>query len=414
MNKKIEIFIMLGMAFVLIIPGFVQISRSAPPPEEYTEYFYSDYSVYVSEVQPNTNFNTGSEKYYLNVGEGYEFYYDYLSFVKFNPIDLPEDAEIQEAEIALYLPSDPENEPVKMYYIRELWYESTVTWNSKPLYKVWSYKLNDYLGLIDEITISSTGWQYWDATSLVEDWIDGSKTNYGVAFESLEGEDYRFYSDDSTYLKPRLIVTYLSSGGEPPEEPPEDPPEDTTPCEISYTVTPESPESGDTVTIEVTATDDIAMEYISIYQGGIEVEACYAEGTQTTLECSYSDVLFAPGVTFSIFADDKGPEPAQGETFTVDVTGSGTPPEVTMDIEFRDENAIPDYHRLLPGDNQMINITVTASDPDGINLLTIDTSTSSPQDYNINQSPGQSQQYDSGSDPGTYMTADSEHESKKY
>jgi hypothetical protein len=384
MNKKIEIFLMLGIAFVLIISGFVQISQSAPPPEEYTEYFYSDKSVYVSESSPNTNYNTGSERYYLMVGEGYEFLYNYYSYVEFSPIDLPEDADIQEAEIGLYLPSDPENVPVKMYYIRQPWVESTVTYNTRPLHKIWSFKYNKYLGLIDEITISSTGWNYWDATSVVEDWVEGTISNYGVAFESLEGEDYRFYSDDSSNYKPRLIITYLSLGGEPPEEPPEEPPDDTTPCEISYTVTPESPESGDTVTIEVTATDDIAMEYISIYKGGVEVEACYAEGTQTTLECSYSEVLYAPGETFSIFADDKGAEPAQGETFTIDVTGSGTPPVVTMDIEFRDENAIPEWHRLLPGDNQMINITVTASDPDGINLITISTSTSSPQDYSIN------------------------------
>ncbi len=370
--------IIIGISFLLFTTILVNMERtlSAPPPEPVTEYFYSDYSVYVSEEQSNKNFNSGTEKYDLIVGEGAEFDYNYLSFVKFSPIDLPDDADIQEAEIGLHLPADPGNQPINMYYIREPWYESSVTWNNKPTYKV----LGKITGLIDTITVSTTGWHYWDATSLVEDWADGTKTNYGVAFESLKDVDFYFDSDDTSYYKPRLIITYLTSEGEPPEEPPEEP-EDTTPCEIEYSVTPESPQSGDTVTISVTATDDTAMEYISIQKGGVEVEYCEAVGTVTTLTCSYSEVLYTPGATFSIFADDKGAEPTQGETFYLDVTGSGTPPVVSMDIEFRDQDAIPDSHRLLPGDNQMINITVTASDPDGINMMTISTSTSIPQDY---------------------------------
>jgi len=189
--------IIIGICLLLsstILTNMPQTS-SAPPPEPVTEYFYSDYSVYISEETPNTNFNSGTDRYDLIVGEGYEFDYNYLSFVKFSSIDIPEDAKIQDAEIGLHLPANPGNVPVKMYYIRESWYESSVTWNNKPQYKLLSGKIT---GLIDTITVSTTGWHYWDATSLVEDWIDGTKTNYGVAFESFQDEDFIFDSDETS------------------------------------------------------------------------------------------------------------------------------------------------------------------------------------------------------------------------
>ncbi len=366
------------LTIVTISPAFIQVAQSAPPPSEQTQYFYSDCSVYVSEELPDSNFNSGLESIYLKVGEGDEFYYDYLSYVKFNSIELPPDAVIEQAEIGLFLPANPGNVNVKMFYAREPWVDSSLTWNNKPIYKVWSSKINNFLGKIDEINVSSTGWHYWDATNLVKDWLDGSKVNYGIVFESFKEEDFLFSSDDSTYFKPRLRITYLSSGGS--SDAPEDPPEDSIPCTINYSVSPLEPHSGDNVTINVTASDNIAMEYVSIQKGGVEVALCSAQGTQTSLSFSYSEVLYAGSYTFSIFADDVGSPSPQGETFYVDVIGSGTPPVVSLDIEFRDMNAIPASHRLLPGDNQMINVTVTASDPDGINQLTFDSSTSIPED----------------------------------
>ena len=367
MNTKRIKYVSLFFVLSMLITTFTHITTSEPPPEPVTEYFYSEIASYVSQEQPNTNFNSGSEKYYLKTGEGAEFLYDYLSFVKFSSINLPSDAIIQEAEIGLFLPSNPENIPVHMYYVRESWVESAITWNNKPTYKSYS----KITGLIDTITISTTGWQYWEATSLIEDWIDGSKNNYGVAFESLEGEDFRFYSDDSTSYKPRLRITYISSEEETPDDP-EDPPEDTMPCELEYTVNPVHPESGDTVTISVIGTDDVAMQYISIQKAGVEVAYCEAEGNESILNCSYSQLFSTPGnYSFSIFGDDAGAEPAEGITFYVDVQGTGSNPVVTLDIEFDEEDAIPATHRLLPNDGQRIDITATASDPDGIDMMTM-------------------------------------------
>jgi len=382
-RKSVKSVLIVFLTIVTIIPAFSVVYQAAPPPSEKTQYFYADGAVYVSEEAANTNFDSGVQSYNLRVGEGAEFLYDYLSFVKFSSLELPEDAEIVEAEIGLYLTSASTSASVKMFYVREFWIEDFVTWNDKPVYKVWSSKYSRYLGLIDEVTVSTTtGWKYFDATSLVEDWVDGSKYNDGVCFESLEGHDFVFASDDSSYYKPRLRVTYVSSGGSS-ESPPEDPPEDTTPCSIEYSVSPAEPMSGDNVTISVTASDDTAMEYVSIHKGGVEVSLCEAVGTQTSLSCSYSEVLYAGTHGFSVFADDKGSSAVQGETFWVNVTGSGTSPVVSLDVEFRDMNAIPEKYRLLPGDNQMINVTISASDPEGIDFMTFDSSISIPEDVSF-------------------------------
>ncbi len=351
------------------MPVFNQPTMSAPPstPQTYSTTLESSSSVYIYEFFPSKNYDSDSDKYYLTVG-GDEAEYLFVSFVKFNLSSLPEDAEILDAEIRLYSSDAPSYSfTIDMYPIREDWDESTVTWNSGISYK----DISPDQGLISSLTVSSSGWHEWESTSIIEDWADGSRSNYGVAFESTSTYSLRFLSEDSYWYKPQLYILYKSSSEEEPDDPPEEPPEDTTPCEYEYAITPENPQFGDTVTIEVSATDDIAMQYISIWKGGVEVEYCEAEDTQTILSCSYSEVLSTGTHTFSIFADDTGGESPVGETFTVEVEGTGSDPVVTIDIELEYGDATPSKHRLLPMDGQQIDITATATDPDGIDFMTI-------------------------------------------
>ena len=365
-NKFVKLLI-ITLVIAIITPGFSNITSSAaaPPPEAetYTEYFYSDESTYVYESLPSTNYNSGSMKYILNIGLD-EFEGDYIAFVKFNNIDLPEDAVIEDAKIRLYC-SDFGSHPnanIKMYSVDESWDEETINWNNKP----------DNLEFIYSRNVGADGPYDWDATDLVEHWLNYPISNYGVSFEEgIQLFSTPFYSDEVSYYGPRLEIRYQTTSGEEPE-PPEEPPVDNTPCEMSYTVTPESPESGDEVTISVTATDDTAMQYISIFKGVSEVETCTAEGTVTSLDCSYSEVFTTPGNhSFSIFADDKGAEPPQGKTVYVDIAGSGNDPIVTISASFEESNAIPSKYCLLPMDGQTIDITATATDPDGIDMMTI-------------------------------------------
>ncbi|RLF57092.1 MAG: hypothetical protein DRN27_08415, partial [Thermoplasmata archaeon] len=365
LNKKIAIT---ALIICFIAPSIILTTHSAPPPtpKTYSTTLESNYSVYISEYQPTYNFNSGTNKYYLEIQQN-ELEYKWVSFVKFDLSSLPEDAEVLDAEISLYLTagSNP-GAAVRMYPVRQYWSENSVTWNTRPSYK----DFTKTGGLIDTITISTAGWKDWDATSVVEDWVDGSRTNYGVAFETNYNFP-RFRSDESTF-EPSLYILYRSSSGEEPEDPPEDPPEDTTPCEIEYTINPENPQNGDEVTISVTATDDIGLEYLAIKEGSIELCSEFAEDDETTiLYCNYTENLYVPGKTFFIEANDLGSSSTQLITLEINVEGTGSNPVVTLDIEFDEDDAIPEKYRLLPMDGQEVSITATATDPDGIDFMTI-------------------------------------------
>jgi len=370
--KNIRKELILFLTFLIVAPSISTIIQSAPPPtpETYSTTLESDTAVYVSESQPKTNFNSGSYQYYLYIYQD-EFEYQQVSFVKFDLSSLPDDADILDAEIRLYLTTEPDASAiVNMYTIKQTWSESTVTWNSKPIYQ----------GLISSLNIKTDGWKEWDATNIVEDWVDGSQANYGVAFETESDALDQFRSDESAY-EPRLWILYQSSSGEEPEDPPEEPPEDTTPCEISYTVYPENPQSGDEVTLSVTATDDIGLEYVTIKEGSIEWCSSFAEDDTTTeLTCEHTEVLYTPGKSFMIEANDKGSSSPQLITVTIDVIGSGSAPVVTLDIAFDDDDVVPAKYQLLPMDGQTVEITATASDPDGIDFMTI-TYDGTPYDY---------------------------------
>ncbi len=364
------------LTIVMIIPVFSISVKSAPPsePVTYTAYFYSDESSYVYRGLPSMNYNTGMDKYNLILGQD-EFNNDYQFYVKFNNIDLPSDAVIKSAKIRLWCSEyGSDNALTEMRKATTSWNEDTLNWNNKP----------SVSSTIDQKNVGTDGPYDFNALTLVEDWVDTPSQNYGVLFVNEQYDQffsYVFYSDNDAAYRPRLQITYETSTGEEPD-PPEEPTEDTTPCEIEYTVNPENPQSGDTVIISVTATDDVAMQYISIKKGGDEVEYCEAEGTQTTLSCNYSEVLTTGTYTFSIFADDQGSEAPVGETFDIEVQGTGSDPVVTIDIEFEEDNAIPAKHSLLPMDGQRIDVTATATDPDGIDFMTI-TVDGMPVDFTI-------------------------------
>ena len=362
-NTKKIVVTLFGL--LLLTQVVIFTIQAAPPsgPQTYSTTLESQTSVFIDQSQPTKNYNSGTNRYYLYVAQD-EFEYKQVSFVAFDLSSLPDDADVLDAEIRLYLPAAPTSSATtKMYPIHQSWTENSVNWNTKP-----SYDTHD---LNDTIIISTSGWKEWDATSVVEDWLDGSRTNYGVAFETDSLSSLRFSSDESSY-EPRLWILYQSSSGEEPEDPPEDPPEDNTPCEISYTITPENPQSGDEVTISATATDNLGLEYLTIKEGSVELISTIAEDDSTTeLLCNYTETLYTPGKTFFIEANDKGSSPPQLITLEIEVEGSGSDPEVTLTIAFDDDDVSPPKYRLLPMDGQTVAITATATDPDGIDLMTI-------------------------------------------
>jgi hypothetical protein len=54
-------------------------------------------------------------------------------------------------------------------------------------------------------------WYDLDVTSLVQDWIDGSRPNHGVVFRSLESTSSLWFAsaeNSDRLLRPKLVITY--------------------------------------------------------------------------------------------------------------------------------------------------------------------------------------------------------------
>lgn len=103
----------------------------------------------------------------------------------------------------LYNP--PSDEPWGVYHNLESWEEMVVTWNNKPDIPDDADATTDYDGY---------GWQDFDVTDLVQQWVDGDLENYGV---QLRAEDepsnpycYNISSDNSSYPDywPELYIDY--------------------------------------------------------------------------------------------------------------------------------------------------------------------------------------------------------------
>jgi len=121
------------------------------------------------------------------------------------------------------------------------------------------------------------------------------------------------------------------------------------------------------------ATDNIGLEYLTLKES-LTIDLCssYAEDDTTTeLTCEHTEVLYTPGKSFFIEANDLGSGSAQLIEVNIDVAGSGSGPVVTLDIGFDDDDVTPSKYRLLPMDGQGVEISATATDPDGIDMMTI-------------------------------------------
>jgi len=363
--------------------GPVEVSSStcplAPPPTEYEVEIRGNKGVYVQEDTPAKNMHFDR---HLRVGRTPEFGYLYWTLVGFPPIaeadggGLPDGAEITGAKLKLWKESGPAGN-VEVFALSTGFDDTSVTWTTKPT-----------LSSVQKKTVSvpeSSGWVYLDIPMFTLN--DSVRFHQGVHLALCPlwtdvSRDIVFSRDDDPSHPAALVISYLGAAPEPTPPPPEPPAADTRPCELTWTVTPERPRVGESVTVTATATDDQAMWYVSIRRGALELAVSEATAGERTLTASHTETAVLPSLTFTIVADDLGaPPPVGSPIITVPVVGSGTAPEVTVTAEWLDvEEVIPERYRLIRGDGQRVRITATASDPDGIRMLTISLS-GAPLDF---------------------------------
>ena len=127
------------------------------------------------------------------------------SLVLFNLSPVPENATILSANLDLYRSTGSTSPPsLNIAAFRPLsnWEENKITWNNQP----------GRTPLAKVTPVDSTnGYYRWEITSLVQEWINGDKPNYGVmlAVETEVPPGYRgFFSREAGNFPPRLLIQY--------------------------------------------------------------------------------------------------------------------------------------------------------------------------------------------------------------
>ena len=131
-------------------------------------------------------------------------------YIKFKPLTIPANARVVDANLKLYqyLTAGSDNFTIGLYNVTDDWDESTITWNLQPTSSTDAEITNN-------ITAGAITWRSWDIDTLVQDWLDGTITNYGVVLKdtdesSVDTYVYFWTSDytTDTTKRPKLEIVY--------------------------------------------------------------------------------------------------------------------------------------------------------------------------------------------------------------
>ncbi|MGK5512225.1 DNRLRE domain-containing protein [Brevibacillus formosus] len=150
----------------------------------------------VSENNPNTNYGTVPS---MNVGS-YGTGARNRSFLSFDLGLVPNNAVISNATLTLYGSGSPCW--VQVRKVTSSWSESIITWGNQPTFSVNAY---------DEESIDRLQERSFDISTLVQEWVNGSSPNYGIALVSrneFSTDVANFAPSDDSTNPPRLIIDY--------------------------------------------------------------------------------------------------------------------------------------------------------------------------------------------------------------
>jgi len=119
------------------------------------------------------------------------------TYVKFDLSSIPTDVRVTDADLKLYQYSanGTDNFVIGLYKITNDWDESTIDWDPQPT------SSTDAEITID-ITAAAITWKSWDIDTLVQGWLDGTNTNYGMVLKDTDESSVNtiayFYTSDYT------------------------------------------------------------------------------------------------------------------------------------------------------------------------------------------------------------------------
>jgi len=132
------------------------------------------------------------------------------SYIQFDLSSVPENARVIDADSWLYQYTTPgaENYIIDLHKVTSEWQEGTINWNSQPTYSAETeYSTN--------ITAGAVTWKFWDIDNLVQGWLNGTISNYGMALIDADETSFNtivyFHSSDytaDTTKRPKLVISY--------------------------------------------------------------------------------------------------------------------------------------------------------------------------------------------------------------
>ena len=132
------------------------------------------------------------------------------TYVKFDLSSIPTDVRVTDADLKLYQYSanGTDNFVIGLYKITNDWDESTIDWDPQPT------SSTDAEITID-ITAAAITWKSWDIDTLVQGWLEGTITNYGMVLKDTDESSVNtiayFYTSDyitDTTKCPKLEIDY--------------------------------------------------------------------------------------------------------------------------------------------------------------------------------------------------------------
>ena len=141
------------------------------------------------------------------------------TFIQFDlsPITLATNEAVQSATLTLIAStaygSNP-GQPMEIYRVLSPWTETGVSWTNRDATHTWTNSGGDFVGIGGQPYAVSTnsppngGVVTWDVTTLVQEWVTHTSTNYGLALKSYDGNHLTFNQRESATpaLRPNLTV----------------------------------------------------------------------------------------------------------------------------------------------------------------------------------------------------------------
>lgn len=141
------------------------------------------------------------------------------SILKFNVSSIPQTDTIINATLQLYLtyPSTSNTVTINAYPATSDSEELEANWLNLSATTAWNSQGGDYGPLISSTDTSTTGWYTFDLTSIVREWVNDGRANYGIFLyspTSAVGDLKEFASSDytdNTALRPKLTINHAAN-----------------------------------------------------------------------------------------------------------------------------------------------------------------------------------------------------------